>query len=394
VNRRTDGDSLAAALALGLSVAAGHGIGRFGYALVMPAMQADMHWTFEQASWMNTANALGYVAGTLTGFLMLRWVTPRALFRWGLLLTAGSVLTTSAVRDLPLLALMRVISGLGTAWSFSTGAALVAERYADSPVKGAATGLFFGCAGVGMVITALTAPGLLDHYGAQWWPYEWALLGIACALLAWWPWREARNAGASIRAAAAGSPNLTRPAMTVMAYLLYAAAHTGYVFFVFAWTQQQHLPWWHGAGMWILMALGVLLSPFLWSRALGTWHAPATLAACCAVVSAGAALALLNPEPVTVAASAFLVGTALFIGPSAMAVLARQTLPQAQWSAALMAYAVVFSVGQSLGSWLFGVAADAHSLNFVLGAASAGLAAAGAIAAADWHRLGRKKRHE
>jgi predicted MFS family arabinose efflux permease len=182
--------------------------------------------------------------------------------------------------------------------------------------------------------------------------------------------------------------------MTVIAYFLYAASHTGYVFFVFAWTQQQHLPWWHGAGMWILMAVGVLLSPFLWSRALSTWQAPVTLAACCAVVSAGAALPLLNPEPATVAASAFLVGAALFIGPSAMAVLARQILPRAQWSAALMAFAVVFSVGQSLGSWLFGVAADARSLNFVLGAASAGLAAAGAIAAADWQRLRMKKRPE
>jgi MFS family permease len=176
--------SLRAALWLGLAVAIGHGVTRFGYALVMPAMQADLHWGFEQASWINTANALGYILGTTSGFVLLRWVTSGQLFRAGLLLTVVTLPLMAVSSGFAWLVILRVLSGLGTAWSFSTGAVLVSQIYADDAQrKGAATGLFFGGAGLGMVMTGAVVPALLEWRGTSGWSLAWLVLGVLCAML-------------------------------------------------------------------------------------------------------------------------------------------------------------------------------------------------------------------
>ena len=54
---------LAAGLSFGSAIALG--LTRFSYALLLPAMKADLGWNFAQAGAMNTANALGYLLGAL-----------------------------------------------------------------------------------------------------------------------------------------------------------------------------------------------------------------------------------------------------------------------------------------------------------------------------------------
>ena len=54
---------LAAGLSFGSAIALG--LTRFSYALLLPAMKADLGWSFAQAGAMNTANALGYLLGAL-----------------------------------------------------------------------------------------------------------------------------------------------------------------------------------------------------------------------------------------------------------------------------------------------------------------------------------------
>jgi AraC-like DNA-binding protein len=42
------------------------GFTRFAYALLLPPMHQDLHWSYAQAGSMNTANALGYILGAAT----------------------------------------------------------------------------------------------------------------------------------------------------------------------------------------------------------------------------------------------------------------------------------------------------------------------------------------
>jgi predicted MFS family arabinose efflux permease len=89
---------------------------------------------------------------------------------------------------------------------------------------------------------------------------------------------------------------------------------------------------------------------------------------------------LLHLDAATVVVSAVLVGSSIFITPSAMAVLARQELPPPTWAKALMFYTVTFSVGQAAGSWASGWLAERFSLDVSLGAGGLGLVIGAAIA--------------
>ena len=52
-------------LILSLAPTIGLGIGRFAYALVLPDMRDALGWSYSAAGFMNTINAVGYLAGAL-----------------------------------------------------------------------------------------------------------------------------------------------------------------------------------------------------------------------------------------------------------------------------------------------------------------------------------------
>src|SRR5881394_2857638 len=90
---------VAAALALGPAVS--NGIGRFAYALVLPAMRSDLHWTYTEAGWVNTANALGYLAGSLATLRLLRRLRPHGLFSVAMVVTSAAVFASGVSRNYP-----------------------------------------------------------------------------------------------------------------------------------------------------------------------------------------------------------------------------------------------------------------------------------------------------
>ncbi|NPC59157.1 YbfB/YjiJ family MFS transporter [Caenimonas soli] len=386
--------SLRAAIWLGLAVAIGRGVTRFGYALVMPAMQADLHWGHERASWINTANALGYILGTTSGFVLLRWTSNGRLFRAGLLLTVASLPLMAVSSSFSWLVVLRLVSGLGTAWSFSTGGVLVSQIYANEPKrKGAATGLFFGGAGLGMVISGAVVPAILEWRGPSGWALAWLVLGALCTALVVFPLGIGHGAVSAAEATSDGNGSLRFESSwrVLLGYAGFGAAHTGYVFFIFAWAHAEHLPWYHGAGMWMVMGAAVFSSAWIWKRPLGKWQASNALALCNFICAAAVVLPVVAGARLPVVyLSAACMGASMFIAPASMAVLARQTLPAATWGKALMVYALVFSLGQAIGSWAFGRAADVWSLQWVLGAASAGLLVSGLLAATGLARQNRR----
>jgi predicted MFS family arabinose efflux permease len=67
-------------IALGPALALG--VARFAYGLMLPAMKVDLGWTYAQAGWMNTANAIGYIAGAFTAGRMARVFGTTRLYIW------------------------------------------------------------------------------------------------------------------------------------------------------------------------------------------------------------------------------------------------------------------------------------------------------------------------
>jgi MFS family permease len=103
------------------------GLARFAYALLLPPMRADLHWSLATAGAMNTANAAGYLAGAVVAVPLSRRTGTRQAFLAGLVIAAGSLLATAASGDTVTLAVLRLVAGTAAGVTFVTGAALVAE---------------------------------------------------------------------------------------------------------------------------------------------------------------------------------------------------------------------------------------------------------------------------
>ncbi|MGH8719206.1 MAG: YbfB/YjiJ family MFS transporter, partial [Burkholderiales bacterium] len=100
------------ALALSLGPAVSNGLARFAYALILPAMRADLNWTYTQAGWMNTANALGYLCGAYAAFRLIGRVEAKTLFNHGMWLTAAALILSGLTARFADLLALRFIAGL------------------------------------------------------------------------------------------------------------------------------------------------------------------------------------------------------------------------------------------------------------------------------------------
>src|SRR6185295_18212015 len=127
--------TLAVACALALGTAVSLGLARFSYAMFLPPMRAELHWSYFVAGAMNTANAAGYLAGAL---LAPRWF---ARFDAGRVLAAGGVGAALALaghafaRDDAMLYALRTLTGIASAATFVGGGLLAArlEQHAAHP---------------------------------------------------------------------------------------------------------------------------------------------------------------------------------------------------------------------------------------------------------------------
>ncbi|MHB1198516.1 MAG: YbfB/YjiJ family MFS transporter [Polaromonas sp.] len=369
--------SLWPAFGLGLGVAVGNGFARFSYALLLPAMREDLRWSYAEAGWLNTANALGYVVGAVSGYLLLRRVRPSRLFIFGLLLTVVTLSITGLRADLLWLTGTRLMAGVGAAWVFACGGALVAARYQASPaLRGTATGLFFAGAGIGIAFSGMVVNPVLTYLGSKGWPSAWLLLGVLAALASIWPLIEARRIGGAANTVSSGAMNLHGLIPCLLAYFVFAGGYIVYMTFIFAWIRDQGMSWQFGTVVWLLLGCGVAISPFVWRRALDTWNPAITLAASCATTLLGTLVPILTATAPGILTSAGLFGLGMFIAPSSVAVLVRRTMASNQWAKGITFFTVVFAIGQAIGPIFAGWIADRTSLDasLLFGASLLGIA--------------------
>ena len=111
------------AIGLSLGPAVSNGLARFAYGLLLPEMQADLGWSYTQAGWINTANAIGYLLGSLLALALVRPLGPVRLFVWGMALTTLALSASALTRDLEWLSLWRIVArSAGPAAAFTARA--------------------------------------------------------------------------------------------------------------------------------------------------------------------------------------------------------------------------------------------------------------------------------
>ncbi len=376
-----------------VALAVAMGIGRFAFTPLLPMMLHDGVTDLAQASWLATANYLGYWLGALACALQ-PWVWARWLGR-GLPMTvairtglvATVVLTLAMALPWPATwPWMRFLAGVASALVFvyTSGWCLVRLAALGAPRLG---GLIFVGPGLGIAVSGLSATALVawHHQAAT----GWALFGGLALVLVWAVWPQLRGSESSAAPPQAAPQPVNRRAMAVLV-LAYGLAGFGYIITAtfLPVIARQVLPGsiWLDL-FWPLFGMAVATGAVLTLRVPPHWDRRHLLMACYALQAAGVVVSLWWPTllgfalgslwlglpftaitlfamqevrrvrphdaPVFIALLTAAYGLGQIAGPALVAaLLARSASPQAGFALSLEVAAAALLVGLGLYGWL------------------------------------------
>jgi predicted MFS family arabinose efflux permease len=274
---------------------------------------------------------------------------------------------------------LRFVCGVGSAWVFACGGALIAAKYAASSAQSAsAIAIYYAGGGLGIALSGVLCFPVLSH---DWtWPAGWLALGFAGALLALLPARLALTIGGKTSEVSA-MPMPWRGYLPIMtAYCLFGVGYIVYLTFVIAWLRDMKLGIVAATSVWLVLGAAVMASGFVWRGVMARWWPTRTFAVASLCTAAGTALPLLSNGFPVLLLSAVLVGGSFFMVPGAVMALARATLPPALWAKAMNLFTLVFALGQAIGPIAAGGLADTFGLNTAMAAGAAVLVLGAGVA--------------
>ena len=355
------------ALALSLGAAISLGVTRFSYGLLLPAMRLDLGWSYALAGGMNTVNALGYLLGALATPGLIRRSSASAVLLGGAVLAGVFMLVTGFVTQTPALLVQRLLAGFASALVFISGGLLAARMGAYRPQQsGLLLGLYYGGAGLGLVLSSLVVPLALDSAAAlpHGWRWAWwALAGLCLVfnLVLLWP---ARVMGRWVQPVAL--PGVLQQrfrwrqfALALGGYALFGVGYIGYMTFVVALLREQGHGTLQVTVFYALLGLAVMASSRIWAGLLDRYHDGKPLALLNALLGVATLLPALTAQWGWLLLSGLLFGGVFLSVVASTTALVRHNLPQSAWAAGIGAFTTVFAAGQMLGPTLVGWIADA-----------------------------------
>jgi predicted MFS family arabinose efflux permease len=372
------------AAGLGAVPALALGLGRFGYALILPAMRSDLHWSYLQASSLTASNAAGYLIGALVAArAAARWSAARSALA-AALVCATSLGLCAVAESLPAFLTLRLVAGVSGGVAFVAAAGLVAHLAQRHDARaGQMFGAFTGGAGIGIVLAAAATPGA--HHG---WRSSWAvlgLLGIAATGIAALTLRLLGTAPGGGRVPAA---RLSRGAhgklrSLALGYGMFGAGYIGYMTFIVALLRAEQRSTTVVLAFWIVLGAATAAASPLWAPLVGRGRPLTAPALTIAVCGAGALLPAVMTGVAAAIASAVVFGGSFFAVVAAVNASARTLVAANEATAAIGLLTVSFAIGQSLGPVFGGAIADTPAgLRLSLALAGATLLATAAVLAA------------
>jgi predicted MFS family arabinose efflux permease len=356
--RRPAGTSLwiVAGLAMGPAVALG--LARFSYALLLPSMRIDLGWSYADAGAMNTANAAGYLAGALIAAPVTRRFGIKGTFFAGILVTALGVGAAGLTSRFMVLLSLRILAGLSGALAFVAGGSMTAAVSGSAARAPLALGIYFAGGGLGVAMSALTVPLLLDTVG---WRGGWMVLGalaLTATLIALPALLRAPLPAEQYTAKeSAWSPR--NMSIELGGYVLFGAGYIAYATFIIAQLRENsHFTPQEIAFFWAFLGCAAIAGVFAWGPVLTRLRGGRGAAAVIAVVTLGAVLPLLSGSRPIAYLSALLFGGSFLSTITAVTSFARRTAPPEAWTKAIAALTVAFGIGQCVGPILSGYLSD------------------------------------
>jgi predicted MFS family arabinose efflux permease len=371
--------SIALAMVLALGAAISLGVTRFSYGLLLPAMRADLGWSYTLAGAMNTVNALGYLLGALSMPSLLKRFDAVQILLFGSAAASLFMGLTGFFTDAEPLLVQRLLAGIASAWVFVAGGLLAAQLGAQHAGRsGLILGVYYGGVGLGIVFSTLLVPSVdyfvppKLHVWPQSWAVAWWFLALGCVLATLVllakghafkriasQSKAVNTANAATNTAKASHAFHWREfAYALVGYGMFGVGYIGYMTFVIALLREQSASTTTITVFYALLGLAVMASSRLWAGLLDKYKGGQALAFLnfllgCAIVIP----ALTTWLPALIFSGVLFGGVFLSVVASTTA-LVRHNLPPTAWAAGISAFTVIFAAGQIVGPTMVGWIAD------------------------------------
>jgi len=258
------------------------------------------------------------------------------------------------------LSIARLLIGFGAAIAFVTGGALAATISLAYPGRSAyLLSLFYAGPGIGILLSGLIAPFLLQGFGAGSWWIVWLALGVVSVLMGLPLLRKPPQA-ADRMSDAAPAPIAIMPMWIYLAsYFLFGAGYIAYMTFMIAYVRDGGGNAASQSAFWCLIGMSSFVAPWLWRGVLARGQSGRAMAIILGVNAVGAAMPLLGHSPLLLGASAVVFGSAFFAVVAATTAFVRFNYPPEAWPRAIAVVTIVFGIGQTLGPIAVGAITDA-----------------------------------
>ncbi len=373
------------------------GLARFGYTLVLPAMQAALRLDNAQAGGLATANLVGYLVLSLIGGALATRYGPRVVITAGLAVAALGMFLTGTAAGFAGAACWRMLTGLGSGASNVPVMGLMSAWFAPRR-RGLATGIAVTGSSLGLIALGPVVPALLARYGGDGWRACWFLFAVAAGGLAVLAMVALRNRPAALGLRPFGeatdptpapAPSGRMPWGTVYGSarvwylgLVYAAFGFSYIIYMtffakYLIAEGGYAP--PAAGRLFMLVGWVSLLCGLWGSVSDAIGRKAALAIVYLIQAAAFGLFALWPAPAGFTFSAVLFGLTAWSIPAIMAATCGDLLGPRLAPAGLGFVTLFFGIGQAAGPSVAGLLADTtHSLQPAL-LLAAGVALLGAV---------------
>lgn len=351
---------VAAGLSVGPLVALG--LARFAYALLLPAMRVELHWSYAGAGMMNTMNAAGYLLGALAAPHLAKLYGAQSLFLAGIFGTAAALAGSGVTDNFSALMMLRFAAGLLGAVAFVLGASLAAAAGSGTSRErqGFIISIYFAGAGIGILLSSVTMFAIQSMGAASW---RWGWLGFAAAsaaagLFAVPAVRRIAPAEPAPRVVNDGVPPGPPMRAISTAYFLFGGGYISYMTFIVALLRSNAF----GAGVialfWSVLGIASVGAGFVWGGIFARLRGGLSMALVLTINAGGALMPLAISTVASVMISAVLFGGSIMAAPSTITSFIRRARCPSDWTKSIARVTVLFGVGQCFGPILAGYLSD------------------------------------
>lgn len=377
------------------------GLARFGYTLVLPAMQKGLGFENTGAGFLATANLAGYLALAVAGGALAARFGPRAMITLGLAVVGLGMLFTGLANSFPAVAAWRALTGIGSGASNVPVMGLLASWFATNR-RGMAAGIAVTGSSIALITASPLVPNVLAAYGPDGWRACWFIFGSTALVLACTSWVFLRNTPVERGLTAVGEVPTGRRSVTAKAQALrwgtvYRSPvvwHLGLVYVAYGFSYIIYMTFFakvliaeggysqdQAGRVFMLMGWFSLLCGLLWGTVSDRVGRRAALVSVYLVHTVSFSLFALWQAPPGFILSAALFGLSAWSIPAIMAATCGDAFGSRLAPAALGFVTMFFGIGQAVAPSIAGAMADSLGSFRPAMLLAAGVALCGAIGA-------------